>query len=96
MLLPDLDQAQAIIERGERCARLINDEDFSWIVDDLTNYHLAALVAAPPGPSGAEAVSHHHLMQHSLTDLVATLKGYVEAGEAMKKALLEGDDEEDI
>lgn len=64
-------------------------------MDDLTNYHLSALVAAPPGDRGKDARDYHHLLQHALTELVGQLKSYVEAGEAARKAVMDGDEEDD-
>lgn len=90
-----IDQARLVIERGQKAADLLANEAFTWIVDDQTNYHLAALVAAPPGPKGADAVAYHHLQQNALSELVATLKGYADAGTAMQAALLEDDDDND-
>jgi hypothetical protein len=92
-MLPPADQTGAIIERGERSKRLLSDDTFRWIVDDQTHYHLAALVAAPPGPKGADAVAYHHLQQNALSELVATLQGYQQAGEAMVNALNDPDED---
>lgn len=85
------------MERGRKAAALLSDPTFQWVVDDQTNYHLAALVAAPPGPSGADAITYHHLLQHALSELVATLQGHAQAGAAMERALGDdaSDDEED-
>lgn len=91
----DHDQAQLVIDRGIRAADLLANESFGWVINDQTNYHLAALVAAPPGPRGADAVSYHHSMQHTLSELVAALRGYAEAGEAMQKAIQEMAETED-
>lgn len=91
-----VDQARLIIERGNRSKRLLDDDAFQWIVDDQTTYHLAALVAAPPGPKGADAVAYHHLQQNALSELVATLTGYAQAGEAMLNALNEADDDDGL
>jgi len=88
------DLARAVIERGRKSASLLANEAFLWIVDDQTNYHLAALVAAPTGPAGADAVIYHHQQQHALTELVASLSGYAEAGEQQQAALLMSDPEE--
>lgn len=89
------DQAQLVIDRGIRAGDLLANGSFAWIVDDQTTYHLAALVAAPPGPRGADAVAYHHLQQHALSELVASLRGYVEAGEAMQRALADEHETED-
>lgn len=87
----NLDAAQAVVERGEKARALLENEAFLWIVDQQTNFHLAALVAAPPGPSGADAVAYHHNQQYALTELVATLGGYVQAGEEQLSMLNEQD-----
>lgn len=92
----DVDQARLVIERGDMATRLLSDDAFNWIVNDQTNYHLAALCAAPPGPKGADAVSYHHLQQSALTELVASLQGYAQAGAAMSEALSEDPDDDDL
>ena len=48
-----LDEAQAIITRGVQAQALLDNEAFVWIVNDQTQYHLAALCATLPGPAGA-------------------------------------------
>lgn len=88
-----LDEARFIVERGNKAKTLLENEAFAWIVNDQTQYHLAALVAAPPGPKGADAVSYHHTQQYALTELVATLQGYVQAGEEQLSILQEDDPE---
>ena len=84
----NLDEAQFIVERGNKAKALLENDAFIWIVDDQTQYHLAALIASPPGPSGAEAVSYHHTQQYALTELVASLQGYVAAGEEQLDILI--------
>lgn len=83
-----------IIERGRNAAALVNNPTFQAVVDDLTSYHLSALVAAPPGERGKDARDYHHLLQHALTELCGQLAGYVEAGEAAYAAVVEAADEE--
>ena len=91
----DLEQARLIIERGQRAADLLANPSFQWIVDDQTQYHLAALVAAPPGPRGCDARDYHHLQQHALSELVATLTGYAQAGaEQAARLVAIGDDDD--
>lgn len=88
------DHAQFIIERGDRSRELLDNESFQWIINDQTDYHLAALVAAPPGPKGAEAVAYHHTQQHALSELVAALQGYAEAGAKMREVIEMPDDDD--
>ena len=93
-MIDNVDDAQFIVERGVMAKSLLDNEAFTWIVNDQSQYHLAALIAAPPGPSGADAVSYHHLQQYALTELVATLQGYAAAGEE-QLAMIEMADPED-
>lgn len=92
------DQTMAVIERGDKCRWLLANETFLYIVDDLTTFHMAALVAAPPGSAGAEAREYHHLLQHGLSQIVAQLQSYANAGEAASKVLelMNRDEDEDI
>ncbi len=90
----DADQVQLIIERGQRATRLLDDETFRWIVDDLTNYHLAALVAARP-VKDADAIEYHHTLQHALSEIVASLQGYSETGRKMEAVLAAEAEQED-
>lgn len=86
MLLPlDMDQTQQVIERGQRAADLLGHPSFTWIVDDLTNMHLAGLCAAKPGET--DAINYHHTMQHALTEIVSMLTGYAQAGVAQQHVL---------
>ena len=90
------DQLRAIVERGRRASSLMADASFLWIVDDQTNHHLSALVAARPGPASADAVAYHHNQIHAITDLVGTLKGYAEAGEAAQRAIEAPNEDNDV
>lgn len=90
----DADQIQLIIDRGQRATHLLADETFRWIVDDQTNYHLAALVAARP-VKDADAISYHHTLQHALMELVSSLQGHAEVGRKMEEALAKQAEDED-
>jgi len=85
--MESLDEAQAIVTRGVKAQALLDNEAFIWIVNDQTQYHLAALCATPPGPAGAADRETHYLQQHAFSELVAALQGYAAAGEAMQEAL---------
>lgn len=89
--LPQLGLSEAdIIERGHRAARLLGDAVFLGAIDDLSDYHLAALVAAPPGEQGREAREYHHLLHYALSELGGQIQGYVDTGlvaEARQQAL---------
>ena len=76
------------LERGDRAKELLDSTAFRDIVDDLTQQHIAQLVACPPGDKHKDAREHAHLMQHALTELVATIRGYVAAAEDLRRALV--------
>jgi len=94
--LLDLDQAEYVIQRGNRAADLLANESFTWIVSDLTNTHLAGLCAAKPGEQ--DAINYHHAMQHTLTEIVGVLSGYAQAGAAQQAVLdaINGDGEDEL
>jgi hypothetical protein len=91
LLPPDL--AQEVIERGINAAAVLESEHFMAVLDQQTTYHISAIVAAPPGPRGADAIQYHHAIQHALSELVAILKAQVDAGAAMERALAEAAEE---
>jgi hypothetical protein len=86
--LPD---PEVILEIGAKARALLDDPAFQDVVNHLSDYHLAALVAAPPGPASADAREHHHLMHHALTQIVAEISSRVAAAEELARRI-----EEDI
>ena len=88
------DQAQQIIEQGHHAAAVLESEHFMAVVDQQTNYHMAAIVAARP-VIDRDAIDYHHSIQHALSELVALLRGQVDAGKAMEKALADAADEQE-
>lgn len=91
------DQAQQIIDQGQHAAAVLESEHFMAVVDQQTNYHMAAIAAARP-VLDRDAIDYHHSIQHALSELVSLLRGQVDAGKAMEKALADAmeEDEEDI
>lgn len=87
---------QAVIDRGSKAKDALEHPAVLAVIDDLTNYHLSALIAAPPGERGKEARDYHHLLQHALTELVGQLRSYAEAGEAALTAVRDGSTEDDF
>ena len=73
----------SIIERGNASSHLLDAPIFTDAVNDLSNRHLSAIVASPPGPAGQAARDHHHLMHYALAEIVGELQGYVAAGDEM-------------
>lgn len=85
---------QEALERGVHARDLMAQPAFTETVDYLTNYHLAAMVAARPGSKDREALEYHHLMQHALTEIVSTLVGFRNAADEIEARLAEGEDQE--
>ena len=89
-LSPDMMLA---LERGTRAKQLLSDDAFTETVNDLTNYHLSALVAAKPTDAERPARDYHHLMQHALTEIVDTLVEQAEVARKIEEML--GEEEEE-
>ena len=85
--VPVVPEVEALISRGNAAKALLDNPDFHAVVNDLTNFHLSAMVASPPGEKGKDARDYHHLLQHALTEIVNTLKGYADTGENMLRAV---------
>lgn len=97
MDLPEIDyeDAQRVISRGYKAEALLDNEAFTWIINDQTQYHLAALIAADPATTqGAEDARSHHVQQRALTGIVEALQGYVAAGREQQEILGLTDPEE--
>lgn len=56
---------------------------------DLENYHLSAMVSAPPGEDARTARDHHHVMLHALRELAEQLVLYVTAAVEARESLKE-------
>lgn len=87
---------QVILDRGQAAAILMSDPTFLSVVDDLSHYHLAAIVAAPPGERGREARDHHHLLHYALSEIAGDLAGRVQTAEELKKLLQASDEDDDL
>jgi hypothetical protein len=61
----------------------------------LEAYHVAAMVAAPEGPSGQDARDHHHRMLHALRELAGGFTARALAAAEIETRLAEQGDEED-
>lgn len=82
-----------VIERGRQAKAVLENGDFLAVVDDLSNYHLAAMVAAPPGNAHRDARDHHHLIHHALSQIVAELSTRVAAADDLLRRLDEPNEE---
>lgn len=89
--MPD---AELLLERGQDAADLMRNDAFNNVVADLSNDYLAQMVAAKPGPEGAEALAYAHLMHHALQDLLAVLVERVAAAAELQANLTTDPDED--
>ena len=83
---------QVILDRGQAAALLMADETFLSVIDDLSQYHLAAICAARPGEAGREARDHHHLLHYALSEIAGELAGRVQTAEELKRLLASHED----
>jgi hypothetical protein len=84
MHLPD---PEVVLEMGRCASELLDSEPFTTTVNDLSNYHLAAIVAAKPGEAGREARDHHHLLHYALGQIVGELQARVAAANEMQEII---------
>ena len=82
----------ALLERGRAARALLQDETFLSVLDDLSNYHIAALVAALPGEGGREAREHHHLLHYALSEIAGDLSGRVQTADEIEARMRENED----
>lgn len=54
---------------GRAARDLIATEAYETVMMELQEYHVQAMAAAPEGPTGAEALAHHHRMLKALREL---------------------------
>lgn len=74
---PDL---ETTIARGQDAERLLRDEAFVRVMNDVSNYHLAALLACRPVPSEQETRNYHHTLLHTLQEINDMLTQQVSTG----------------
>ena len=78
-----LQTPEAVIQRGHDARALIAHPTFLNVVDELSHYHLAGIVAAPPNESGREARDYHHLMHYALNEIAAELSQRVQTADEL-------------
>lgn len=84
----DLDELSAVIDRGAAMRAALQNTALLEAIDHLTTYHLSAMVACRPGyAADAEALNHHHALHHAITEVLAQMAQWSEAGEAASRAL---------
>lgn len=78
---------QEDLDRGHSARALLSDSTFLSVLDDLSTHHLAAIVAAPPGPRGVEARDYHHLLHYALSEIAADLQGRIAIAVRIEQAI---------
>jgi len=82
------DEMIAQIERGNAMRAALESPAFVEAVEHLTTYHLSALIACRPGYApDQDALTHHHTMHHAITEILAQMSQWVDAGDAASRAL---------
>ena len=82
MLPPDM-----VIQRGHDARGLISHPTFLNVVDELSHYHLAGIVASPPNEAGRAARDYHHLMHYALNEIAAELSQRVQTADELMQAM---------
>ena len=91
MQLPD---PQTVLDRGDDASRLLANPTFEAVMNDLSNFHLSAMVATPSGPLGAETRDYHHGLLAALREVHEALTGHVAAAAEMRARIkLHAEDE---
>ncbi len=80
------DQERAI-HTGAASQRLLADADFLSVVNDISDYHLRALVTTPPGEATRLERDQHHLSIFALKDIVGEMQRRVVAMEVILEEL---------
>lgn len=93
MIIP-MTQIERVIQEGHAARRLLANPDFVEVLNAISDQHLNALVAAPPGDGPREARDHHHLMIHTLQELHDEIRGR-EAALAELEETQEGEEDLD-
>jgi len=88
-----------VLTRGEDAALLMQNAAFLNVIDDISNFHLSALVAAPPGASSLEAREYHHTMHTAIREVAQEIQSRVAYAEELKlhiEQAIEANEEDDI
>lgn len=92
--MPETNEAQVVIEAGRAARELLDSAAFVSSVNALSNYHLAAICATPPGAKGREDREYHHLLHFALGEIVSELQGRVATGDEMTEMLARAERED--
>ncbi len=88
------EEIEAVVLAGRQAEELLVSPAFVDTMNDLSNLHLSALVAAEPTPSTREARDYHHTMLHALQELETQIRTRIAYGHEMAERLTFGTDDE--
>ena len=91
---PSPDELQATIEEGIAAAAVLSSPAFCRVLDDLTNMHIARMLAAPVGAAGQEERERNHALQAALTEITQELMARKAVGEQAQERLHEVDNDD--
>jgi hypothetical protein len=78
---------EAIAQAGRQAEELLASPAFIATMNDLSQLHLTALVAAEPTPSTRETRDFHHTLLHALQELETQIRTRISFGQEMAERL---------
>lgn len=81
------EQIDLVIRRGEAAQALMDSAAFHEAVDDLSDFHLKALVACQPGDQDRQTRDYHHMMHTAVMEIAQTVQMRAQAGVALQARL---------
>lgn len=88
------EEIQAILDRGDAARELLGNSAFLAVLDDLSTFHLSALVAASPGERDRETRDHHHTMHTAIREIAQDIQGRAAAADEIRARLANPEDDE--
>jgi hypothetical protein len=68
-----IDETEALLKRGAAAERLMRDEVFAGVMNELAEAHTQAMIRTPAGVPGEADRTHHHLLLTALREIADTL-----------------------
>lgn len=93
-MLPPAEEIQFILERGEAAREMLGNPAFLAVLDDLSTFHLSALVSAAPGERDRETRDHHHTMHTAIREIAGEVQSRAAAADELLARLAAEEDTE--
>jgi len=91
MIGPD---PEVVLKRGMACTELLNNATFLSVIDEVSNFHLTAMIRSPAGPSGADAREYHHTLHTAVAEIGQQVQMWAQAADQLQ-AFLDADADKD-